>query len=99
MSEQPSMDPQGLLAYQRRLVASAMAAVGRLLVVGAGILLLAGLLGNWESGAFRAFVVVIGLAVLVLGVGVAIADDYLPKPPGSASPEPTIANPVEPADT
>ncbi len=96
MSEQTTIDPHSLLAYQRRLLAAAMGAMGRLLLVAGAILLLAGLLGNWDSGAFRALVIVLSLAVLVPGVGLAVADDYLPKLPGSAASEPTNVAPADP---
>jgi uncharacterized membrane protein len=86
MPELPDPDVRRVLAYQRRLIAVAMEALGRLLLVCALLLLAVGLVSGWRTGSYPLQILTEAFALLVVGVGLAIADDYLPAVPDASQP-------------
>jgi len=86
MSELPDPDIHRVLAYQRRLVTVALEALGRMLLVCALLLMGVGLLSGWRTGVYPIQMLAEAFALLVIGVGLAIADDYLPAVPVARQP-------------
>jgi len=86
MPELPEPDLRRVLAYQRRLVAVALEALGRMLLVCAALLLLVGLVSGWRLGVYPIHILAEAFALGIVGVGLAIADDYLPAVPKTRQP-------------